>query len=92
MVPGTIDYAASYFKYKTSILIWGESMNKALKRLQTELQANVSLVKIDLGGRNYSYLALVLSNTEYAIIPNTEPFILPTYAPSLAIPVTIILI
>ena len=37
MVLDTIDYTTSYLKYKTPVLIQGELMNKALKRLQTEL-------------------------------------------------------
>ena len=37
MVLDTIDYATSYLKYKTPAPIQGELMNKALKRLQTEL-------------------------------------------------------
>ena len=49
MAPGSIDYASSYFKYKTPTPIRGEPTNKALKRLQTELRANASSVEIDLG-------------------------------------------
>ena len=79
MEPGTIDYIASYFKYKRPILICRELTNKALKRLQIELQANASSVEMDLGGGNHSYLALVLIDKEYTIIPNTTPFKAPTY-------------
>ena len=70
MAPGTIDYIALYFKYKTPTLIQGEPTNKSLKRLQTELQANASSVETDLGGRNHRYLVLVLIYAEYASIPN----------------------
>jgi len=47
---GAIDYAAAYFKYKTPTPIRGQPNSKSLKRLQTELQANSSLVETDLGG------------------------------------------
>jgi len=86
MAPGAIDYAASYFKYKTPTPIRGEPTNKTLKRLQMELQANASSVETDLGGGDHGYLGLVLSNVDYGLIPDTEPFIAPTYPPPLSIP------
>ena len=86
MAPGTIDYAASYFKYKTLTLIRGEPTHKALKRLQIELQSNTSSVEIDLGGSNYGHLALVLSDTDYNSISNTAPFVVPMYLLPLTIP------
>ena len=86
MTIGSIDYASSYFKYKTPTPIRGEPTNKALKTLQKELQANASSVETDLGGGNHGYLGLVLTDAEYATIPNTQPFIPPTYPPPLVIP------
>ena len=71
----TIDYATSYFKYKTPTLIQGKLIHKSLKRLKLELQANASLVETDLGGSNHGYLGLVLMDEEYISIPNTESFI-----------------
>ena len=92
MAPGTIDYAASYFKYKTPTPICGEPTNKSLKRLQTELQANTSLVETNLGSGNHGYLGLVLTDAEYAVIHNIQPFVLLNYLPPLAIPANTILI
>ena len=86
MTIGSIDYASSYFKYKTPTPICGEPTNKALKTLQKELQANASSVETDLGGGNHGYLGLVLTDAEYTTIPNTQPFIPPTYPPPLVIP------
>jgi len=86
MAPGAIDYASSYFKYKTPTPIRGEPTNKTLKRLQMELQANASSVETDLGGGDHGYLGLVLSNVDYGLIPDTEPFIAPTYPTPLNIP------
>lgn len=59
---GTIDYASSYFKYKTPMLIRGVPTHKSLKRLKAELQANASSIETDLGGGNHRYLGLVLTD------------------------------
>ena len=85
MAIGIIDYAASYFKYKTPTPIRREPTNKALKRLQTELQANASSIETDLGGGNHGYLALVLTDEQYAQIPHTQPFVAPQYPPPLIV-------
>ena len=88
MTIGSIDYASSYFKYKTPTPIRGEPTHKSIKRLKLELQANASSVETDLGGGNYGYLGLVLTDAEYAAIPNTQPFVAPNYPPPLVIPAT----
>ena len=80
---GAIDYAAAYFKYKTPTPIRGQPNNKSLKRLQTELQASGSSVDTDLGGGNHGYPGLLKSDEEYALIPNTQPFVAPTYPEAL---------
>ena len=86
MTIGTIDYSASYFKYKTPTPIRGEPTNKSLKRLKLELQSNASSVETDLGGGDHGYLGIVLTAEEYAKVPNTEPFVAPNYPPDLVIP------
>lgn len=83
---GTIDYASSYFKYKTPTPMRGEPTNKALKRLKIELQANASSIETDLGGGNHGHLGLVLTDEEYATMQNATPFIPPNYPPPLVIP------
>ena len=88
MLIGAIDYVLSYFKYKNPTPIQGEPINKSLKRLKLELQANASSVEMDLGGGNHSYLGLVLTDTEYATVPYTQPFLASTYPPILSIPPT----
>ena len=50
---GSIDYASSYFKYKTPTPIRGEPTHKALQRLKNELQANASSIETDLGGGDH---------------------------------------
>ena len=74
-----IDYASTYFPYKTPTPITGESTFKSLKRLKNELQANASSVDTDLGGEDHGYLGLVLTENEYAkVVPNTS-FIAPNF-------------
>ena len=45
---------------------------------------------MDLEGGNHGYLALVLTDIEYASIPNTELFIPPIYLLPLIIPAIVI--
>ena len=85
MSTGSVDYASSYFKYKTPTPIRGEPTNKVLKRLKLELQSNASSVETNLGGGNYGYLGLVLIDKEYTSIPHTQPFIVLNYPSLLAI-------
>ena len=85
MTVGAVDYAASYFKYKTPTPIQGAPTNKTLKRLKQELRANASSVESDLGGGDHGYLGLVLTDAEYASISAT-PFVAPHYPAALAIP------
>ena len=68
MTNGAIDYAATFFRYKTPTPIHGTPTNTTLKRLKTELGANASSVESDLGGGDHGYLGLVLTDEEYARI------------------------
>ena len=87
MTLGSIDYAASYFKYKTPTPIQGTPTNKNLKRLKTELQANASSIESDLGDGDHGYLGLVLTNKEYASkTPAPPPFVPSAYPADLDIP------
>ena len=65
MILGAVDSAASYFKYKTPTPIHGAPTNKPLKWLKADLRANSSSVEADLGGRDYGYPGLVLTDAEY---------------------------
>ena len=86
MAKDIIDYATSYFKYKTARPIPGEPTNKSLKRLKLELQVNASSVETDLGSGDHGCLDLVLTNAEYASIPGMQLFVPPMYPGSLNIP------
>ena len=78
MAPGTLDYAASYFKYKIPTPIRGEPDHKSLKRLKKELRSNASSVETDLGGGNHGYLGLLKKDEDYNATPDTQPFLPPT--------------
>ena len=86
MVPGTIDYVASYFKCKIPTPIRREPDYKSLKRLKKELQSNASSVETYLGGGNHGYLALVLTVDVCNAMPDTEPFEPPYFPPPLVMP------
>ena len=68
MATGAVDYAASYFKFKTPTPIIGAPTHTTLKRLKQELRANASSVERDLGDGDHGYLGLVLDEAEYAKI------------------------
>ena len=86
MTLGSIDSASLYFKYKTPTLIRGIPTHKALRRLKTKLQANASSIEMDLDSGDHGYLGLVLTDKEYAAVPNTQPFVPPPYPGNLTIP------
>ena len=85
MTIGAVDYAASYFKYKTPTPVQGAPTNKTLKRLKQELRANASSVELDLGGGDHGYLGLVLTDPEYARVSVTA-FAAPPFPAALTIP------
>ena len=85
MTIGMVDYAASYFKYKTPTPIQGTPTNKTLKQLKQELRANAASVELDLGGGDHGYLGLVLTDTEYTKVSATA-FTAPAFPDPLTIP------
>ena len=84
MTNGAIDYAATFFKYKTPIPIHGTPTSTTLKRLKTELRANASSVESDLGGGDHRYLGLVLPDDKYSSI-SLNPFVPPHFPGALNI-------
>ena len=86
MTLGAVDYAASYFKYKTPTPIQGTLTHKTLKRLKAELRANASSVETDLGGGDHGYLGLVLNAADYALLNPEHPFEAPAFPGQLTIP------
>ena len=87
MTLGSLDYAVSYFKYKSPTPIHAAPIDKALKRLKAELRANASSVEADLGGGDFGYLDLVLTDAEYTSMETHPPwFDAPNYPIPLQIP------
>ena len=85
----TIGYATQ-FKYKTPTPIQGAPTHWAIKRLQTELQANASSIECNLDGGNNGYLGLVLDDTEYTSITGTVLFVASGYPPVLVATATLV--
>ena len=69
---GAVNYAASYFTYKTPTPIHGTPTHKALKQLKQELRTNSSSEESYLGGGGHGYLELVSSNAKYTAIVSTS--------------------
>ena len=51
---------------------------KEVKDLYKMIKRNAASIRSNLGGGNHGLLGLVLSANDYAAIPNTAPFTLPT--------------
>ena len=86
MTTTKIDYATTYFPHSSPTPIRGEPSYKALKKLKNELRANASSVDSDLGGGDYGYLGLILSEEEYQRICANDPFEAPEFPGRLLIP------
>ena len=76
---GAVDYAASYFKYKTPTPIQGAPPSKTLKLLKQEFRANASSIELDLGGGDHGYLGLVLTDIEYTTVGVATAFTAPVF-------------
>ena len=79
MTTTRVDYASTYFPYKSPTPIQGEPTYKTLKRLKNELRANASSIDSNLGGGDHGYLGLVLTEVEYAKVVPQHPFEAPEY-------------
>ena len=85
-MPHNVDYASTYFKYPVPSPINGKPTNKYFKQLKTELRANSSNVKTDLGGGYHGYLGLLLTYIEYARInPTPDPLVATNFPAALVI-------
>lgn len=80
-----VDYAQTYFKYKTPTKIQGDPSYKSLKTLKRELCANACSIDTDLGGSDHGYLGLVLTDPVYLLVAGVA-FVAPAYPPALNIP------
>ena len=66
-----------HFEYKELTKIDGEPTLDTILILHRQIKRNAQFVPTTLGGRQLSYLALVLTEEQYNSIPNSSPFIRP---------------
>ena len=72
------DYT-NLFQYKELDRIRGQPTLDSLTTLLRQVKINAQSVPTILGGGQYGYLALVLSDATYSALPNTVPFIRPVH-------------
>ena len=80
------DYKNQFFQHPELTRIQGEPTTQGLITLQNEVKTNAMTVHTTLGGGQHGHLGLVLSPTDYAAIPNTQPYVRPAYPGALNIP------
>jgi len=59
--------------------IIGNSTCTSLQLLKKQLFANACAVPMNLGGRQYGHLALIMTPSECTVLPNTAPFPAPSH-------------
>ena len=74
-----IDYKNNVFELPILTRIIGEPSTATLIDLRNELRCNAQSVTTTLGGGKYGHLGLVMSDTLYATLPNTAPYVRPAY-------------
>jgi hypothetical protein len=67
----------TYFQHKVLTKIHGKPTYETLQNALTELKANAGSVPSTLGGGQYGHLGLLLSDTRYATLPMTQPWVSP---------------
>jgi len=83
-----INFRETYFIHPTLTKIQGEPTYHSLQLLSQELKANAASVPSNLGGGNYGYLGLLLSDAQFALLSNT-PFVHPVHPGTLTIAPTL---
>jgi hypothetical protein len=79
------NYRETYFEFPELTKLQGESNPESLYKLHNELKANAQEVTSRLSDRVHGHLALVLSDTQYALLTN-QPFVRPVHPGRLTIP------
>ena len=75
MVSSGINYCETYFEFPDFMKLQGEPNSESLYKLRNELKANAQAVYSNLGNGGHGYLALVLSDAQYALLTDQEPFV-----------------
>ena len=69
------DYKNHFFEKQELTKILHEPDLQSLIILRNEIKANAMTVHTTLGGGLYGHLGLVLTDTQYELIPNTVPYV-----------------
>jgi len=62
------------FLHPTLMVITSNPMHTSLQLRKTQLFANACTIPINLGGRQYGLLVLLMMPADYLVLPNTAPF------------------
>ena len=71
----SVDLVIKGFPYSTIEKHTGEPNYYTIKEVERKLIKIALSYPSELSGGNHRYLRLVLTNIEYTLIPNTQPFI-----------------
>ena len=74
MVSSSINYHETYFEFLELTKLQGEPNSESLYKLRNELKANAQVVYFNLSDGNHGHLALVLTNNQYALLTEDQPF------------------
>jgi hypothetical protein len=74
MVSSGINYRETYFEFLELTKLQGEPNAESLYKLRNELKANAQAVTSSLSDKAHGHLALVLSDTQYALLTD-QPFV-----------------
>jgi hypothetical protein len=88
MVSSGINYRETYFKFPELTKLQGEPNAESLYKLRNELKANAQAVTSSLSDETHGHLALVLSDTQYALLTD-QPFVRPIHPGLLTIATTV---
>ena len=72
-----VDYINSVFEFPILTKVTGKPSFASLKTIKNELKSNAGKVQCELGGGNNGHLGLVLTDTEYALVSPTVPYVRP---------------
>ena len=71
MTSTSIDYTSTYFEHHTLTKIHGEPDFFSLQRLKNQINTNLTIVNMDLGGGRNGHLGLGLTAAKYISVLQT---------------------
>ena len=87
MMISTVNYCETIFKDPDLTKIAGVPTYETIHLIHNEVKANAISVHSNRGGRQHSYLRLVVSPTTYSLLNNT-PFVFQVHPGNLSIPIS----